>query len=96
MKNIIYIVIFQIQTPISACIHNLVINEPVSKEVVLPVNRYALRTHTCGELTLKNLGEKVKLCGWIEFQRMGKFIILRDSYGSIQLLIPKDVCMNYI
>ncbi|XP_044006691.1 aspartate--tRNA ligase, mitochondrial-like isoform X2 [Aphidius gifuensis] len=26
----------------------------------------------------------------MEFQRMGKFITLRDSYGSIQLMIPDD------
>ncbi|XP_011149840.1 aspartate--tRNA ligase, mitochondrial isoform X3 [Harpegnathos saltator] len=26
----------------------------------------------------------------MEFKRMGKFIILRDSYGSTQLLIPED------
>ncbi|XP_012217888.2 aspartate--tRNA ligase, mitochondrial [Linepithema humile] len=78
-----------IQTPISVYVHNLV-DKPASKEIVLPVNRYVLRTHTCGELTLKNLGEKVKLSGWIEFQRMGKFIILRDSYGSTQLLISED------
>ncbi|XP_063974853.1 aspartate--tRNA ligase, mitochondrial [Diachasmimorpha longicaudata] len=54
------------------------------------VNKFTQRTHTCGELTLKNVGEEVQLCGWMEFQRMGKFIILRDSYGSTQLIIPDD------
>ncbi|XP_070156119.1 aspartate--tRNA ligase, mitochondrial [Polyergus mexicanus] len=74
------------------CIHNLVIDKsaPTIKEGVSPVNRYVLRTHTCGELTLQNVGEEVKLSGWMEFQRMGKFITLRDSYGSTQLLIPED------
>lgn len=67
------------------------------KEAVLPVNRYVSRTHTCGELTLENVGEEVKLSGWMEFQRMGgKFIILRDSYGSTQLLIPEDVCKQLL
>jgi len=65
---------------------------PLTKELVSPVNRYVQRTHTCGELTLKNVGEEVKLSGWLEFQRMKKFITLRDSYGSTQLLIPEDVC----
>jgi len=76
-----------------ACVHNLVAGaKPLTKEPVLPANRYVLRTHTCGELTLKNVGEEVRLSGWMEFQRMRKFIILRDSYGSTQLLIPEDVC----
>ncbi|CAL1674924.1 unnamed protein product [Lasius platythorax] len=81
------------QTPyLVGCIHNLVGKAaPSMKEAVLPVNRYVSRTHTCGELTLENVGEEVKLSGWMEFQRMGgKFIILRDSYGSTQLLIPED------
>lgn len=76
---------------LAACIHNLVKPSPSLKETVSPVNRYVSRTHTCGELTLKNVGEEVKLSGWIEFKRMGKFITLRDSYGSTQLLIPEDV-----
>lgn len=55
------------------------------------INKFVLRSHTCGELTSDNIGDHVKLCGWMEFQRMGKFITLRDSYGSIQLMIPDDV-----
>ncbi|XP_014472835.1 PREDICTED: aspartate--tRNA ligase, mitochondrial [Dinoponera quadriceps] len=79
------------QAPLVACVHNLVTNKPTSfKETVSSANRYVSRTHTCGELTLKNLGEKVQLNGWMEFKRMDKFIILRDSYGSTQLLIPED------
>ncbi|XP_011170496.1 aspartate--tRNA ligase, mitochondrial [Solenopsis invicta] len=73
-----------------AYVHNLVIDRSLTKEPIPPVNRYVLRTHTCGELTLKNIGEEVRLSGWMEFQRMRKFIILRDAYGSTQLLIPED------
>lgn len=85
------------QTPVLiVCLRNVVANKSVSlikeREAVLPINKYVLRTHTCGELTHKNLGENVKLNGWMEFQRMGKFITLRDSYGSTQLLVPEDVC----
>ncbi|KAH0948859.1 hypothetical protein HN011_000201 [Eciton burchellii] len=80
--------------PISATyVHNLVNKSlPLNnlKTVTTPVNRYVLRTHTCGELTLKNVGEEVKLNGWLEFHRMCKFITLRDSYGSTQLFIPED------
>ncbi|XP_025152367.1 aspartate--tRNA ligase, mitochondrial isoform X2 [Harpegnathos saltator] len=77
---------------LAVSIHNLVASKPPLslKENVSPVNRYVARTHTCGELTLTNIGEQVKLSGWMEFKRMGKFIILRDSYGSTQLLIPED------
>jgi len=81
--------------PISAAyVHNAVINKslPLNSSRTMPANRYVLRTHTCGELTLKNVGEEVKLNGWLEFHRMCKFIILRDSYGSTQLLIPENVC----
>ncbi|KAM7353310.1 aspartyl-tRNA synthetase, mitochondrial isoform 1-T8 [Cochliomyia hominivorax] len=54
---------------------------------VADLNKFANRTHTCGELTTDNIGEKVTICGWLEFQRMGKFFILRDGYGQTQVLI---------
>ncbi|EZA48320.1 Aspartyl-tRNA synthetase, mitochondrial [Ooceraea biroi] len=80
--------------PISAaCVHNLVADKSAPSartSSVSPANRYVLRTHTCGELTLKNVGEQVKLSGWLEFHRMCKFLTLRDSYGSTQLLVPED------
>jgi len=34
------------------------------------------------------------LCGWIEYQRMTKFVTLRDAYGSTQLVAPDDVSRN--
>ncbi|CAI4231575.1 unnamed protein product [Auanema sp. JU1783] len=54
------------------------------------VNSYALRTHTCGELSLKNEGEKVKLMGWLAYKRMNKFLVLRDSYGMVQVTVPAN------
>lgn len=46
-----------------------------------------LRTHTCGELTEKDIGKSVKLCGWADtIREHGKiiFLDLRDRYGKTQ------------
>src|SRR6201994_4928592 len=52
-----------------------------------------LRTHTCGELTLSNLGQTVTLCGWVQKSRdLGgtTFIDVRDRYGLTQLVLNTD------
>lgn len=58
---------------------------------VKSVNKFVNRSHNCGELTVNHINENVQLCGWLEFHRMGKFIILRDSYGSTQFVINENV-----
>ncbi|XP_037957941.1 aspartate--tRNA ligase, mitochondrial isoform X2 [Teleopsis dalmanni] len=57
------------------------------KTKVADTNKFTDRTHNCGELTSINIGEKVVASGWLEYQRMGKFLILRDGYGQTQVLL---------
>lgn len=52
-----------------------------------------LRTHTCGELREKNVGEKVRLSGWLSGTRdLGAvvFFVLRDYYGSTQAVASTE------
>ena len=52
--------------------------------------REMLRTHTCGELTEKEIGKTVKLCGWADtIREHGKiiFVDLRDKYGKTQCVV---------
>lgn len=51
------------------------------------------RTHTCGELRLENLSQKVTLCGWVQKVRnLGAmtFIDIRDRYGITQLVVEES------
>ncbi|GGH22253.1 aspartate--tRNA ligase [Mucilaginibacter phyllosphaerae] len=56
-----------------------------------------LRTHTCGQLNISNLGETITLCGWVQKSRdLGgtTFIDVRDRYGLTQLVLNTDTDAN--
>ncbi|XP_041371300.1 aspartate--tRNA ligase, mitochondrial-like isoform X2 [Gigantopelta aegis] len=51
---------------------------------------YTARSHTCGELRLPDVKKDVVLCGWLQYERFGLFLLLRDWHGMTQLVIPED------
>ena len=58
------------------------------------------RTHNCGELRLSDAGRQVRIVGWMENVRaVGSnfaFVIVRDFYGTTQVVIETEDMMNVI
>ena len=58
------------------------------------------RTHNCGELRLANAGQNVTIVGWLENVReVGAnfaFCVLRDYYGTTQVVIESEEMMKLI
>ena len=58
------------------------------------------RTHNCGELRLANAGEAVTIVGWLENVReVGNnfaFCVLRDYYGTTQVVIENEEMMKLV
>ena len=54
---------------------------------------HPFRTHTCGELRKDNVGETIRLSGWVHRKRDHGgviFIDLRDHYGLTQVVVNPD------
>ena len=59
------------------------------------MNEY--RTHNCSELNIKNVGEEVRLSGWVaKIRDLGKmkFIDLRDEKGITQIVVSDSDDLN--
>ncbi len=58
------------------------------------------RTHNCNELRAEHVGQSVKLCGWMENVReVGgnlAFVVLRDFYGTTQVVVETEEMMSVI
>ena len=58
------------------------------------------RTHNCGELRLSDAGKQVTIVGWLENVReVGSnfaFLVLRDYYGTTQVVIENEEMMKAV
>src|SRR3989344_5964341 len=57
-----------------------------------------IRTHNCGELTAKEAGKKVTLCGWVDTIRVQckiGFLLLRDRYGITQVFLNPELAKEF-
>ncbi len=58
------------------------------------------RTHTCGELRMEQVGQTVTLAGFLEnIREVGQnlaFVVLRDFYGTTQVVIENEEMMAVI
>ena len=58
------------------------------------------RTHTCNELRLEHVGQKVKIVGWMENVReVGQnfaFVVVRDFYGTTQVVVETEDMMKVV
>ena len=58
------------------------------------------RTHTCNELRIENVGQKVKIVGWMENVReVGNnfaFVVVRDFYGTTQVVVESEEMFNIV
>ncbi|HAH32972.1 MAG TPA: aspartate--tRNA ligase [Elusimicrobia bacterium] len=59
----------------------------------MTTKKTSMRTHTCGDLTAKDIGGTVTLCGWMDVKRNHGgvvFMNLRDLYGITQIVVRPE------
>lgn len=57
------------------------------------------RSHTCGQLTIKEINQNVVLEGWVaKVRKMGalNFVDLRDRYGITQLVVDENMSLEFL
>ncbi len=58
------------------------------------------RTHTCGELRIGDVGKQVTIVGWLEnIREVGSnfaFLVLRDYYGTTQVVVQTEDMMKLV
>ena len=58
------------------------------------------RTHNLNELRINNVGERVRLAGWLEnVRKVSKnlaFLVLRDFYGKTQVVVEDEEILAFI
>ena len=58
------------------------------------------RTHTCADLRIEDAGKTVTLCGWLEnLREVGSsiaFLVLRDFYGTTQIVLETEEMVSKI
>lgn len=63
------------------------------------VQKNIYRTHSCGDLRESNIGDEVRLSGWVENIRDHggvMFLDLRDQYGVTQIVIHDDKMLESV
>ena len=64
---------------------------------MIKANEY--RTVTCGELREENIGQQVRVAGWVENIRDHggvMFLDIRDQYGVLQVVVHNDELLKDI
>ena len=67
------------------------------RELKMRENLY--RTHNCGELNESNIGQDVRVAGWVENIRDHggvMFLDIRDQYGVVQVVVHDDELLKNI
>ncbi len=78
--------LYNVATNLKAKVSNLIGGMMCNME-----NKY--RTHNCGQLNIKNVGEEVRLAGFVQtIRNLGKmmFVDLRDENGITQIVINEE------